>query len=142
MRGSRRVSQSSPSRVLPASENMQYTLGDLDAIYTEQQDSSLLLNIEPQHLLEQVMTECHDDLENDTYETMEPQPSVSKVVLPLESDDSKDFISEPQGLLIDNDVDVEGDVDVDVEMDLDIDLSGQLDLNITDTHEDPDYESD
>lgn len=112
-----------------------YTLGDLDAIYTEQQDSSLLLNIEPQQILEQVMTESHE-VRPAPYVPPEPQPSVSNAIMTIDSDDSKDFISEPQGLLIDNDVDV----DV-VGMDLDLDLTSQLDLNLPDTHQDLEYDS-
>ncbi|CAB3225115.1 unnamed protein product [Arctia plantaginis] len=131
---------------------MQYTLGDLDAIYTEQQDSSLLLNIEPHQILEQVMTESQEDLDDDLYKPREPQPSVSKVSMAFDSDDSKvSDTSDSRGcLVIDTDVEVDIDVDVDVdvegdvdvEMDLEIDLPGRHDLNRTDRQQDHDNESD
>lgn len=49
--GSRRVSQSSPSRILPIAGEMEYTLADLDAIYRDPQDVQQQ-NIEVDNLLE------------------------------------------------------------------------------------------
>lgn len=80
---------------------------------------------------------------NASQKSTEPQPSCSNTVMIIDSDDSKDFICEPQGLLIDNDVDVNVDVDVDIDvgMDIDIDLAGQLDLNLPDIQQDLEYDS-
>lgn len=91
------------------------------------------------------MTVPPEDLDDGLYKPREPQPSVSKLSIANDSDDSKvSDTSDSRGLVIDTDVevdidvDVEGDVDV-VEMDLDIDM-GQHDL--TDRQLERDNDSD
>lgn len=127
-RSSRRDSQSSPSRVLPAAEH--YSLADLDAIYRDPQD--LLLNIEPQNILEQAMVESHEVLDRSIF-----AHTVTRNNNILDSDDSKDFLGDapPQPGLISDNIEME-------DMELDTDLVHQMDPLLNIRPPEPDFETD
>lgn len=107
-RGPRRVSQSSPSRVLPASEHMQYSLADLDLIYRDPQD--FLFNIEPQDILEQGMVESQEVLDSSMFEPRETPNH-------LLDEDNSDCLGEAPAPSIADNFDVE-DMDIDMESDV------------------------
>lgn len=115
--------------MLPVSE-LQYSLADLDAIYRDPQES-LLLNIEPQQILEQGMVESHEALDHSIFDSGVPRNNNI-----LDSDDSKDFLGEtppPAGLITDMDPQ---------DMDVDPDVSDQLDPLLDIKPPEPDFDTD
>lgn len=127
-RSSRRDSQSSPSRVLPAAEH--YSLADLDSIYRDPQD--LLFNIEPQQILEQAMVESHEVLDRSIF-----AHAVTRNNHVLDSDDSKDFLGDSTsqtGLISDN-IETE-------DMELDTDIAQEIDPLLDVKPPEPDFDTD